>query len=92
MHMNREPGEPPNKLSLPLGDMGGSIFSMFGILAALHERNQTGSGRLVEIAMLDSMIAMLGLSFADVLCIWRKPSTSRIPPSKYCALWFLSNV
>nr|WP_321455835.1 CoA transferase [uncultured Cohaesibacter sp.] len=60
MHMNREPGQPPNKLSLPLGDMGGSIFSIFGILAALHERNQTGSGRHVEVAMLDSMIAMLG--------------------------------
>ncbi|WP_319530224.1 CoA transferase [uncultured Cohaesibacter sp.] len=60
MHMNREPGQAPNKLSLPLGDMAGSIFSMFGVLAALHERNVTGHGRHVEIAMLDSLIAMLG--------------------------------
>ncbi|SNR33283.1 CaiB/BaiF CoA transferase family protein [Puniceibacterium sediminis] len=60
MHMNREPGQAPNKLSLPLGDMSGSIFSVFGILAALHERNQTGQGRHVEIAMLDSLIAMQG--------------------------------
>lgn len=60
MHMNREPGQAPNKLSVPLGDMSGSIFSVFGILAALHERNQTGHGRRIEIAMLDSLIAMQG--------------------------------
>lgn len=60
MHMNREPGQAPNKLSLPLGDLSGSIFSVFGILAALHARNQTGQGRLVEIAMLDSLVALQG--------------------------------
>jgi len=60
MHMNREPDQAPNKLSLPLGDMSGSIFSVFGVLATLHERNQTGLGRHIEIAMLDSLIAMQG--------------------------------
>jgi len=60
MSVNREPGQPPNKLGLPLGDMAGSIFSLFGVLAALHERNVTGKGKLVEIAMLDSLIAMQG--------------------------------
>ncbi|WP_319517684.1 CoA transferase [uncultured Martelella sp.] len=60
MSVNREPGQPPNKLGLPLGDMAGSIFSVFGILAALHERDVTGHGRHVEVAMLDSLIAMQG--------------------------------
>jgi crotonobetainyl-CoA:carnitine CoA-transferase CaiB-like acyl-CoA transferase len=60
MSVNCEPGQAPNKLGLPLGDMAGSIYSIFGILAALHERNQSGQGRLVEIAMLDSLIAMQG--------------------------------
>jgi crotonobetainyl-CoA:carnitine CoA-transferase CaiB-like acyl-CoA transferase len=60
MSVNCEPGQAPNKLGLPLGDMAGSIFSLFGILAALHERNSTGRGRRVEIAMLDSLIAMQG--------------------------------
>ena len=60
MSVNREPGQAPNKLGLPLGDMAGSIFSLFGVLAALHERNVTGVGRHVEIAMLDSLIAMQG--------------------------------
>ncbi|WP_119309106.1 CaiB/BaiF CoA transferase family protein [Cohaesibacter haloalkalitolerans] len=60
MHMNREPDQAPNKLALPMGDMAGSFFSLFGLLAALHERSQTGIGRHVEIAMLDSLIAMQG--------------------------------
>jgi crotonobetainyl-CoA:carnitine CoA-transferase CaiB-like acyl-CoA transferase len=60
MDVNREPGQPPNKLGIPLGDMAGSIFSLFGLLATLVERNTTGQGRHVEIAMLDSLIAMQG--------------------------------
>lgn len=60
MSINGEPGAPPNKLGLPLGDMAGSIFSVFGILAALQGRNTTGRGQRVEVAMLDSLIAMLG--------------------------------
>lgn len=60
MSINCEPGQAPNKLGIPLGDMAGSIFSLFGLLAALHERNVTGKGRMVEVAMLDSLIAMQG--------------------------------
>lgn len=60
MSINREPGQPPNRLGLPLGDMAGSIFSLFGLLAALYERSVTGKGKHVEIAMLDSLIAMQG--------------------------------
>jgi len=60
MSVNREPDQAPNKLGLPLGDIAGSIFSLFGVLAVLHERNQTGQGRHVEIAMLDSLIALQG--------------------------------
>lgn len=60
MSVNCEPGQAPNKLGLPLGDMAGSIFSLFGLLAALHERHVTGHGKHVEIAMLDSMIALQG--------------------------------
>lgn len=60
MSINREPGAAPNKLGLPLGDMAGSIFSVFGILAALHQRSVTGLGQRVDVAMLDGLIAMLG--------------------------------
>ncbi|WP_425050288.1 CaiB/BaiF CoA transferase family protein [Psychromarinibacter sp. S121] len=60
MSLNRAPGQPPNKLGLPLGDMAGSIFAVFGVLAALHQRGETGKGQKVDVAMLDSLMAMLG--------------------------------
>lgn len=60
MSVNAEPGQAPNKLGIPLGDMAGSIFSLFGLLASLHERNTTGRGKHVEVAMLDGMIALQG--------------------------------
>lgn len=60
MSINREPGQAPNKMGLPFGDLAGSIFALFGVLAAVHERNVTGKGKLVEVAMLDSLIAMQG--------------------------------
>lgn len=60
MSLNCEPGSAPTKLSIPLGDMAGSIFSVFGILAAIIERNATGKGRHIEVAMLDGMLGMLG--------------------------------
>lgn len=60
MSVNGEPGGPPSKLGLPLGDLAGGVFAVFGILAALHERGASGRGRRVEVAMLDGLIAMLG--------------------------------
>jgi crotonobetainyl-CoA:carnitine CoA-transferase CaiB-like acyl-CoA transferase len=41
-----------------LGDNAAALFSVIGILAALHHREQTGEGQMVDIALYDSMIAM----------------------------------
>lgn len=72
MSVNGEAGGGPSKLGLPLGDMAGSIFAVFGILAAVHQRNVSGKGGLVEIAMLDSLIAMLGY-LAQIFFITGQP-------------------
>lgn len=60
MSVNREAGGTPNRLGIPLGDMAGSIFAVFGILAALVQRQRTGKGQRIEVAMLDGLIGMLG--------------------------------
>jgi len=55
----RKEGEPP--LVGPagaLGDIGTSLFAAIGILAALRQREQTGRGRHVDVAMFDAMVAM----------------------------------
>src|SRR5690606_23655256 len=41
-----------------LGDIGSSLFAAIGLLAALRERDRTGRGQHVDVAMFDAMIAM----------------------------------
>jgi len=41
-----------------LGDIGTALFAAIGVLAALRHRDHTGVGQHVDIAMLDSMVAM----------------------------------
>jgi crotonobetainyl-CoA:carnitine CoA-transferase CaiB-like acyl-CoA transferase len=41
-----------------LGDMGTSMFATVGILAALYQRDRTGIGQQIDVAMLDSTVAM----------------------------------
>ena len=41
-----------------LGDIGTALFAVIGVLAALRHRERTGQGQYVDIAMLDSLVAM----------------------------------
>jgi formyl-CoA transferase len=41
-----------------LGDIGAALFATVGILAALRHRDNTGRGQYVDIAMLDTLVAM----------------------------------
>jgi crotonobetainyl-CoA:carnitine CoA-transferase CaiB-like acyl-CoA transferase len=43
---------------------GGSLFALVGILAALHERNQTGKGRFVDVSMTEGSMAFLHMHLA----------------------------
>jgi crotonobetainyl-CoA:carnitine CoA-transferase CaiB-like acyl-CoA transferase len=60
LSINGERGHMPVKLGIPLGDMVGGVFGPMAILAALHERNRTGKGRLIDISLYDGLIGMLG--------------------------------
>lgn len=55
----RRGDEPPRVTPVgALGDISSALFATIGVLAALRHRDQTGRGQQVDIAMLDSMIAM----------------------------------
>ena len=41
-----------------LGDIGSSLFAAIGTLAALRQRDRTGRGQHVDVAMFDAMVAM----------------------------------
>lgn len=55
----RPEGQPPQPAPAgALGDIGAALFATIGILAALRHRDSTGVGQYVDIAMLDSVVAM----------------------------------
>lgn len=49
----------PVRAGIPIGDLGGGMFGVMGILAALYEREQSGAGQHVDISMLDCQISLL---------------------------------
>lgn len=59
MSMTGEVGRPAVRAGIPIGDLCAGMYGVIGVLAALEERHRTGRGRLVDIAMLDSQVAML---------------------------------
>ncbi|MDE0323682.1 MAG: CaiB/BaiF CoA-transferase family protein [Candidatus Poribacteria bacterium] len=54
-----EPEGPPVRVGTSISDITAALFTMIGILSALHHRNQTGKGQFVDVAMLDSLVAVL---------------------------------
>jgi len=55
----RQGDEPPLVAPMGgLGDIGSGLFAVIGVLAALRQRDATGRGQRVDIAMLDALVAI----------------------------------
>lgn len=59
MSITGQPGSQPTRAGIPIGDLGGGLMGVVGILAALVARQQTGRGQHVDISMLDAQISLL---------------------------------
>lgn len=54
-----EPGAGPQKVGVPIVDIMTGMYATISVLAALAERDQSGKGDTIDIAMLDVATAML---------------------------------
>lgn len=52
-------GGEPTRVGASIGDIAAGIFTASGILAALHYRDKTGEGQMVDVSMLDCQVAIL---------------------------------
>lgn len=50
---------PPYRVGVPIVDITSGMFAATAILAALRARDQTGQGQLVDISLLDTVVALL---------------------------------
>lgn len=58
------PPSPPLNLVADYG--GGTMFLLFGIMAAIYSREKSGIGQVVDAAMVDGVIAMMGMVHGQI--------------------------
>ncbi|MBI2998396.1 MAG: CoA transferase [Deltaproteobacteria bacterium] len=59
MSLTGEIGGRPVRSGTPIGDLNAGQFAVTAILAALWERERSGTGQFIDVAMLDVQVAML---------------------------------
>ena len=73
MSLTGQPGGPPTRVGTSLGDITAALFTAVGIEAALLDRERSGRGMHVDVAMLDSQVAILENAIA------RYTATGEVP-------------
>jgi formyl-CoA transferase len=54
-----DPGSPPTRAGISLGDSLAAVFATLGALAAIHHRSHTGRGQVVDSAIYEAVLAMM---------------------------------
>jgi crotonobetainyl-CoA:carnitine CoA-transferase CaiB-like acyl-CoA transferase len=68
-----EKGEGPTKVGVSLSDVLAGLFASSAICAALVEQRQSGQGRYIDVALLDSSFATLSHLVQWYLCLGEVP-------------------
>jgi crotonobetainyl-CoA:carnitine CoA-transferase CaiB-like acyl-CoA transferase len=66
------PGGGPQKVGVAVADLFTGLYATVAILAALRHRDATGEGQVIDMALLDSQVAMLANLGANYL-VTRQP-------------------
>ncbi|MEE9911579.1 MAG: CoA transferase [Deltaproteobacteria bacterium] len=59
MSITGQPGGQPTRVGTSIGDIVPGLFTTAGIMMALYSRTFTGEGQRLDIAMFDSLVAIL---------------------------------
>ncbi|MDF2492792.1 MAG: hypothetical protein K0Q58_1370 [Microbacterium sp.] len=63
--MNGYPDQPPVRVGVTIGDLSATLFAVVGTLAALRHAERTGEGQLVDVAQVDSIVALTETAVVD---------------------------
>ncbi len=54
-HLSAEPGRLPVRVGVSIGDTLASLHGVIGILMALHEKQKSGLGQVIDVALYDAV-------------------------------------
>ena len=58
MSLTGASADEPTRVGVPIGDLLAGMYGAYGVLAALHERETTGRGRVVRTSLLASVVGV----------------------------------
>ncbi|SFT89487.1 CaiB/BaiF CoA transferase family protein [Halomonas saccharevitans] len=73
MSLTGEPNGMPMKTGVAITDVMTGLYATVGVLAALHERERTGRGRHIDVALLDVQVATLANQALNALTSGASP-------------------
>jgi Predicted acyl-CoA transferases/carnitine dehydratase len=77
MDVNGDERLHPLRAGFPVCDTVGGMNAAFAILAALYHRERTGEGQAIDVALLDSIMPLMGWVAANLLIGGQPPVASR---------------
>ncbi|MBS7699945.1 MULTISPECIES: CoA transferase [unclassified Chelatococcus] len=72
-----EPGPMPVRCGNPIGGIAGAFYAVIAVLSALRRRRASGSGAMIDIALLDTQLAMHAYRVAPALSGREYPALQR---------------
>ncbi|BCB71575.1 CoA transferase [Vreelandella aquamarina] len=80
-YLTGQPGEPSVRVGVSIGDSLSALYAVIGTLLALQERNRSGLGQEIDVALYESVFAMMEslLPEFDASGQIREPSGSALP-------------
>ncbi|WP_249978250.1 CaiB/BaiF CoA transferase family protein [Vreelandella olivaria] len=80
-YLTGQPGEPSVRVGVSIGDSLSALYAVIGTLLALQERNRSGLGQEIDVALYESVFAMMEslLPEYDASDEIRQPSGSALP-------------
>lgn len=64
MRVTGEAGRPPVRAGISVNDMGSGMWAAIAILSALHERERTGKGGVIDMSLFETAVSWMGIHAA----------------------------
>jgi crotonobetainyl-CoA:carnitine CoA-transferase CaiB-like acyl-CoA transferase len=58
-HIVGDPDRPPSRMGVSIGDSLAATYGCMGVLAALHHRDRTGQGQVIDSALYESVLQVM---------------------------------